>query len=227
MYIESAIAGYLNNKKLLLPEFKYLPKELWSPTTEFTDRLASYVVKIDKQENLTNEKWIGICFSLGIPDLSEVLGKNVTFSDKNISLGVGSKFDAVFKKFTFEIGVYSSDPYYLIKYIESFIAVIDRASVFQVLFPDPLKNCGLFDLQAYNINTTDFIPSIERETTGSLSKFGYSFDLSIPIVRLKETRNLIGSSIDPLTGKPRAKILINNNIPDSYLDTLCPNFLVI
>lgn len=225
MYVESFIANFLTALKTRLPEFNYLAKELWSPTTEFDDRLLSYVVKEDISQQLETKDWIGLIWTCSVMDLATNYGKPMYLEVKDLLNLTGEKYDVTFKRVSFDIGVFSDEPHECLKYMEMFSLMFDRAFTFNVMYDTPFFG-EFFEQNVEGITNSEFT-KLDRDTRGSLTKFGFNFTADIPIARFKEAGKLIGQTEEDEFGNKHAKICLNENIPQSYLDNLCPSFIVI
>lgn len=240
MFVECVIANFFTCVKTSLPEFEYLPEEVWSPSTDFMDRLASYIVDKDVASKLEAKKWIGFCWSINSP-ISQAtnLANPMTLAQKDILNKTGVKYDYSGKHVTFDVAAFSNDPYYSVKFMEMFSVIIERSITYDVLYPAPLKAVGLIPTQAL-IGNSGNEPSYDRDKTGSLSKFTFSLDVDFPVVRAQPQKKLIGRVQDPLipidpNNPPdplganafHSTILVNKNIPQSFIDNLNPSFVIL
>lgn len=227
MYTEPVIKNFFTAIKNELTEFYYLDEEIWSPSANFDDRLANYIVKIDVNKKLETRNWIGFCFTLGNFVDSSTLGRPQELAIKDTMNLLGFKYDYIAKHITIQCAAFSGDPYYLLKFHEMYSVAFDRSFTFDVLYPDPIKQIGLVPTQVL-LENSDLTPSYNRDTQGSLSKFGFNMSVDIPIVRVREQNKLIGRTQDPIDPSVyHAKILMNHNIPQSYLDNVQPEFVVL
>lgn len=227
-YLEVCIANFFTSLKSKFTGFKYLDKELWSPSTEFDDRLSGNIVKNDILQNLETQNYIGFVWTATPPDIAELIAAPKRANQPYTSTLTGNSYTVSRKKFGFDIAVFSGDPYYLIKYMESFVVKFDRSFVYPVLYPEPFASDGLAQQQVLISPVGDLSPSYDRNLKGSLSKFSFSFTTDIPLAVLEGTNKLIGSMPDPHDPtKNIAKVYLNENIPQVYIDNLSPEFIII
>lgn len=220
MYIENAVKGFLTHLKATLSGFNYLEKELFSPSTEYDERLASYVAKVDRSSQLEKNFWLGLVWVFTPMELSSHVARPIMYCTKDTEHLTGKKYLVTNKEFGVSVGVFSPDIYYLIKYAEQFSVLFDRVAVFDVVFPEPLKAEGTYEIQALGLEVSE-LSLVGREEKGSLSKFEFSFKVIIPIPVLVETGTLIGQD-----NEGNVKVLLNEGITQEFLDSY-PDFVVI
>lgn len=227
MYVENTIKNFFINLKSTLNEFEYVTEELWSPNNDFEERLRSYIALKDVAQNLPKKEWICLVWNFRFLETPEHMGRPTLLANKDVNTLMGTTYLLVEKSITYHVSAFSNDMHYGIKFMEMFSVAYDRSSMFDVLYPPPLKALGLFPTQTFDLKTDDF-RLLDRDKLGSMVKHDFSFNVNLPIVRQIAEIPLIGGHTDPFN-PPNVigNVYLNQNIPQVYIDALESEFVVI
>ncbi len=233
MYIENFIHDFLEDLKLNLSEFKYLNEEIWSPSTDYDERLLTYVVENDLSNKLETKDWIGLVWTMTEIQAASTMGRPLEAIVKEIGTLTGEIYDLSIRPINFEVAAFSDEPHECVKFMEMFSIMYDRAYDFKVQYPAPL-NFDLYPQGVTNISNAEFT-KLDRDTRGSLTKFSFTFTAEIPFLRKKFEGPLIGEVTHPVTGNKHAKIWVNiGTTGQEVIETaesegfiLTPSFIII